>query len=304
MIIASIDIGTNTVLLLIARVTNNGEIETILNEFRIPRIGRGLTPGNPVKDENVNILFDVLTEYESIISKNNCDKVLVTATHALRIASNSEEIIRRILKEFNWKVDLISGEEEAIYAFAGAVINKIPHTEYLVIDIGGGSTEIIIGRNTGISYRKSFNIGVVSGTEKFLFKNPTPNTDIAKFNEYLNEIFKDLNSLSSAPDTAIALAGTPTTLSCMKQNLEVYNEQSVEGSKLAASDIEFLIGEISKITVQELERKYKSVVSGRQDIILAGAIILLKIMKLLDIAEVIVSTKGIRYGAISADISK
>ena len=304
MIIASIDIGTNTVLLLIARITNKGEIETVLNEFRIPRIGRGLLPGYPVSDENLNQLFEVLKDYESIILKNNCNKVIVTATHALRIASNSDEIIKRISEKFNWKVDLISGEEEAIYAFAGAVNNKNPHTEYLVIDIGGGSTEIIIGRNTGISYRKSFKIGVVSGTENFLFKNPPPNTDIAKFNEYLNEIFKDLTGLSSAPDTAIALAGTPTTLSCMKQNLEEYNEQSVEGSKLAASEIELLIGEISKITVQELKRKYKSVMNGREDIILAGAIILFNIMKLLNLSEVIVSTKGIRYGAISVDISK
>ena len=90
----------------------------------------------------------------------------------------------------------------------------------------------------------------------------------------------------------------------MKQNLEEYNEQSVEGSKLAASDIELLIGEISKIKVQELKRKYKSVMNGREDIILAGAIILFNIMKLLNLSEVIVSTKGIRYGAISVDISK
>ena len=304
MIIDSIDIGTNTVLLLIASVKNTGEIHTILNEFRIPRIGRNLLPGRPIKDENVDKLFEVLKDYGSIISIHKCDKVLVTATHALRIASNSGEIISRISKDFNWKVDLISGEEEASYAFEGAVINRNQNQEYLVIDIGGGSTEIIIGKIDKIHFRKSFKIGVVSGTENYLFKSPPDKTDFDRFKNFLDDMFQELKDTLFAPDCAIALAGTPATLSCMKQKLEVYNEELVEGSILTISDITILIEEISVHSVSELEYKYKSAVNGRQDIILAGAVILLEIMKILNLTKVMVSTKGIRYGAIAANLMK
>ncbi|MCH7774583.1 MAG: Ppx/GppA family phosphatase, partial [Bacteroidetes bacterium] len=147
MIIASIDIGTNTVLLLIAEVDETSfEITPLLNEYRMPRIGRGLKLTENITADRIKKLFTVLSEYQSIISKYNVDDVLVTATNALRIAANSVEIVERIKKQLLWNVNIVSCKLEAEYAFLGVVPFPIKNKNNLVIDIGGGSTELILGR--------------------------------------------------------------------------------------------------------------------------------------------------------------
>ena len=154
MIIASIDIGTNTVLLLIAEVDETSfEITPLLNEYKMPRIGRGLKLNENIAEDRIDKLFTVLSEYKSIISNYNVDIVLVTATNALRIAANSAEIVERIKKQLSWNVNIISGKTEAEFAFLGAVPVSARNKSVLVIDIGGGSTELILGKENNMKYK-------------------------------------------------------------------------------------------------------------------------------------------------------
>ena len=302
MIIASIDIGTNTVLLLIAEINPGEKIKTILNEYRIPRIGKGLLAGHPIEKNAQEILVKVLKEYEEIIKKNTCEKVLVTATNAFRIASNSREISQLILKQFGWEVNIVLGEDEAYLSYLGAVSDIQSNDDILVIDIGGGSTELISGKKDIINYRKSFQAGVVSGSEKFLKSDPPTDIQLHRFEKYLDHTFEELLSLNYAPTETIALAGTPTTLACMSLNIGKYDENLIEGLVLKYAEISKIKRNISSLSNLEILKNYSSVVKGREDLILAGSIILLKTMKLLKIDDIKVSTRGIRYGAILKEI--
>ena len=175
--IASIDIGSNTVLLLIAKVDlNTKKITPIFEKYEIPRISQGLTQGERIGLTQITKLLIVLKRYKSLINKYNCVKTIITATNALRIASNTDEIIDKIQSDLGLNVRVVSGEEEAKLSFLGVVssFNSIPNK--LVIDIGGGSTEIILGRNNEIIYKKSFPIGAVGLTEKCI-SNKIPAAD-------------------------------------------------------------------------------------------------------------------------------
>jgi len=298
MIIASIDIGTNTVLLLIAEVNLTvGTIVSILNEYRMPRIGKGLTPGENISDTKIDELFNVLADYKSLILECKCDKILITATNALRIASNSNEIKKQIKATFDFDVDIISGDQEAEYAFLGALSGSNQTQYSLVIDIGGGSTELIYGNYNNISFKKSFQIGSVSATEKY-FMNALPSTD--ELNIFMNDLIKIFSEIKNKfrPDNVIAVAGTPTTLACMKNNLKDFDESIVEGSTLSRNDLLILIDIIAKLNPEQIRNKFGSVMKGREDIILAGAIILKSVMELIELNEITVSSRGIRYGAI------
>jgi len=298
MIIASIDIGTNTVLLLLANVDkDSGDLMPVLNEHRMPRLGKGLLPGEKISSDRIRKLYEILEEYKEIMEKNHAEIVLATATNAFRIASNSKEIVEEIKNRFGYNVSIIDGKTEAKYAFLGALQNSAQYTSSLVIDIGGGSTELIFGSNQNFSFLKSFPIGSVSATESFLKNHLPEENDIKMLNVNLNEIFNEIKSLR-APEISIAISGTPTTLVCMSKGLKEYDDSVVEGSKLSLVELSNLIKKISGLTATQIKEKYGNVMRGREDIILAGALILLKIMELLNLPDVKVSSRGIRYGAI------
>jgi len=298
MIIASIDIGTNTVLLLIAEVDETSlEITPLLNEYKMPRIGRGLKLNENITADRIDNLFTVLSEYQTIISKYNVDEVLVTATNALRIATNSGEIVERIKKQLSWNVNIISGKSEAVFAFLGAVPVSSKNKSILVIDIGGGSTELILGKENNIEYRKSFHIGSVSATEKYLKNSPPFDNELSELKNELETILAEIKN-KFAPDLTYSIAGTPTSLFCMINEMKRFDDSIVEGGILKHEDIVKLIQELKKLSMEEIRSRFGRIMQGREDIILGGSIILLNIMELLNLSEVIVSSRGIRYGAI------
>lgn len=304
MIIASIDIGTNTVLLLIAKAEKeSGKITPILNEHRMPRLGKGLIPGKAIMREKIDDLYEILTEYSELIKTHSAEKVLVTATNAFRIASNAADISNEIKQRFGWNVNIIDGKTEAEFAFLGASPISLKDEASLVIDIGGGSTELIFGKNKKYSFMKSFPIGSVSAAEKHFKNNPPTKSQLMSLNTGLGKIFEEIEG-SFAPDISIAIAGTPTTLVCISKGLKEYDEFVVEGSYLMKSDLVELTNELSKFSSTQIKETYGNVVKGREDIILAGSCILLKIMELLNLSKVIVSSHGIRYGAIVSFINE
>jgi len=298
MTIASIDIGTNTVILLIAEADcSNNSLKPLHNEYRMPRIGKGLQPDGEIGEEKLNLLFSILSEYNTIIEKYRCKKILVTATNAFRLASNSKSISSRIMDRFNFDVNIISGEIEAEYAFLGALSGIEISGSTLVIDIGGGSTELIVGNKSEIISKKSYPIGSVIATEKYLKHTPPLPQEIGQLELELEEIFKGITE-KSKPGKVIAIAGTPTTLACMVKGLKEFEEAEIDGNDLTTADLQNLISEIKILLPEEIKNNYGKVLSGREDIILGGALILKKIMSIEDVDKVTISSRGIRYGAI------
>ncbi len=298
MVIASIDIGSNTVLLLIAEVDLiTGNIIKLKDKIRLPRISQGIIRDGKISSESVNRLFTVLHEYFEIIRSYKCKKVLLFGTNAFRIASNTPDIKTEIKKEFGVELKVLTGEEEAEFAFTGTEDYASKNKSKLVIDIGGGSTEIIFGKEQ-ISYGQSFKAGVVSASEKFLKGNRPSQKELNEINDYLEKIFNVLPNKIYDPDISIALAGTPVTLVYIRDGLKYYDETKIEGSNLTIKDVKTIYNQLSKLTPKEILKSYSKIVKGREDLILTGACFLLFLIKLLKIDNVIVSNKGLRYGAI------
>lgn len=298
MTVASLDLGTNTILLLIADVKpETSTIKTLENLYRIPRIGKGVIPGSPIPYENAERMFKVLDEYSKIISEYGCEKVLATGTNAFRIALNKRELVNQVKEKFGFDVNVISGKDEARLSYLG-VANYYRENNLLVVDIGGGSTEIIAGSRNNIYFNKSYPVGVVSLSERFLHSDPPLKEDLKKFTTHIQNILKEISHGVKEIDTAIAIAGTPTTLACIKLNLTEYNEELIENSFLTKEELNNFVHNLSKFTYAEIIKNYSSVAKGREDVLLAGTIILTEISNLLNLNEIKVSAKGIRYGTI------
>ncbi len=299
MIVASIDIGSNTALLLIADVDiKNKSMHTVVDKLSMPRISKGLAAGSKIPDENLLKLYTVLDEYSQIIKFHKCEFVYASATNAFRIAENSAEIVQEIKRVFNLNLEIIDGETEALYSYFGATSLNKSNKECFVIDIGGGSTEIISGNGGKINFRKSLPLGVVSMSEKYFATQPPNAAEIEMAREEISSILSDKlpNNLNSA--LSIAVAGTPTTLSAIKLGLKDFDADKIECSVLRRDDIDKLIIQISHMTKEELLTEFGNVIQGREDLLLAGTIILKQIIDQQNIKEINVSTRGLRHGII------
>lgn len=299
MVIASIDIGTNTVLMLIAKIDSRKKLISLVNEYRMPRIGAGLKPGGKILPEKILELMKIIDDYVSIANHVHSEIILATATNAFRIASNASEIVKAIKEKYHLAINIISGEHEAMLSYLGVITGSYIHKDCLVIDIGGGSTEVIIGNKNSILFRKSFPIGAVSAKEKYLINNPPTISQIDEFNLHLNQVFNELEEHRYFEINAVAIAGTPTTLACIKNKIKDYDEEIIEGSFLSTKEVTDFAIELSLLESQAIKLNYGNVMKGREDIILAGTLILAKLMNKLSIREIKVSSKGIRYGAIA-----
>ena len=299
MTIASIDIGSNTVLLLIAEYnTHENNIRALANYYESPRISEGIKIGDKLSQDKIDSLISVLSLYKQHITRFNCDKILIAATNTFRIISNRDEVIYKIEKLFDWKIKAVSGDEEARLTFLGSIFPFQINSVSNVIDIGGGSTEFIHGNHFSIHFKKSFNIGVVSLTEKFFSNYQPKGKEIINAREYSKKMFSELLGNYSGNIDTIAVAGTPTTLSCIKQKIRVYDESKVENFLLQLNDIDLIINELVKLSKYQVLERFGEVVRGREDVLLAGCLILVSLMKQININQVRVSTKGLRYGVV------
>ncbi len=297
--LASIDIGSNTVLLLLAETNSNNEIISDFNYYKMPRISKGLNEFNKsISKDKIIDLINVLSNYKKLINDFGAEKVLICATNAFRIADNSSFISNIIKEKFDWYVNIISGDEEAKLSFLGVSSSYFSDSTKLVIDIGGGSTELILGNSTEIFYKKSFPIGVVSLTEKF-FKNE--NYDISEIDSAKNHLRTVFNYNSEIPKNvnSIAVAGTPTSLVCMIKGQKEYSNNFVEGNKINFRELNKIILELQNLNGDKILQNYGSVVNGRNDVIFAGSLILNHLMESIELDEITVSSKGLRYGILS-----
>ena len=299
MTIASIDIGTNTILLLIAKLNlSDKTINVILEDQKIPRIGEGLKPGGKILAGKVDLLLDILASYRNLADKYGCNKILLTATNAFRIASNKKDLIEKIKDHLNLEVNVVSGLDEAKLTFLGCTHDNSTSESFTVIDIGGGSTEIIFGSRDNIFSICSLPLGVVALTEKYFSNDPPDNSEIDNVKTIIRDQLKNSIKEFSKFQTTIAVAGTPTTLACIKKGLKRYDESLIEGEILTQDELAIFLNQLSKMNSLGIKNKFGSIVEGRHDVLLAGTILLNEILHYIQADEVVVSTRGLRYGAI------
>lgn len=306
---ASIDIGTNTTLLLVAN-QKDGTLEVLEEQQRIPRLGAGVDEQGYVSDTAIDRVIASLEEYRKIIEEKYpeiySEEVIVTGTSAVRDAENKSVLIDLAKLKTGFDIQVLSGVEEAEYTFFGAqsVLDDINSNKpKLVLDIGGGSTEIAYG-SSQLQDRYSYDMGCVRFTERFLKDTSPSMKQISDCREAVQHMLRDYE-VNIAEDTIlIGVAGTITSLAFINQDLTEYDGKALRGYPINRSILNTYIDQFSEISADELEEKYPAVMKGRADIFLAGLLILDEFMRMYGFKELITSTGGIRHGALLVNITK
>jgi len=295
MIVSVIDIGTNTVLLLVARVVSDGSVFPLVGEQRLPRLGRGVDASRNIHTDAMQRVIEVLREYRGLMNPHAPGRTVVCGTSAVRDAANREEFAERIRNETGFALEVLSGEEEAFWTYRGAVSGVPGIGRATVIDIGGGSTEITVGESTNVQKRVSLDIGSVRLTERFLHHDPPTRSELASAIELVQ------NELSRAADfpfsgsTLIGVAGTATTLAALAQGLKEFDAGAVTNYRLTLENVKHLFRTLRAMP-SGMIRELSSVMEGRSDVITGGVLILREIMAHFNFDEMVVSERGLRYG--------
>jgi exopolyphosphatase/guanosine-5'-triphosphate,3'-diphosphate pyrophosphatase len=298
---AAIDIGTNTVLLLVGRVSD-GRIEILEEQQRVPRLGKGVDEARNLQPESMERVIRALDEYCSLLDSKygSVDEIRVTATSAVRDANNRMEFLRKVKSKTGIRVRVLSGFEEAHYTFLGAqgVLDKeMVNRQKVVLDIGGGSTEMASG-NRMIRDRYSFDMGCVRFTERFLHDDPPGDCQVQKCQKAVADMLKEYEFNFVDDSVLVGVAGTVTSLAFMDKGCEKYDSSELNGYILSLQKIRNYIARCKEWPSRKLVDKYPAVMEGRADIFLAGLLILEGVMKKYDFTELITSTGGIRHGVL------
>jgi exopolyphosphatase / guanosine-5'-triphosphate,3'-diphosphate pyrophosphatase len=297
---AVVDIGTNSTRLLIA-VLDDGRVGEVLERrTEITRLGAGVDADGRLSEEAMERVYSVLDEYHKLIERHQADDAVAVLTSAVRDAANGEEFAGTVRNRFELEPFVLSGDEEARLTFLGARSERDPEdpTPTLVIDIGGGSTEFVIGTGREMSFHVSNQVGVVRLTERHLHSDPPTQAERDALGDDAREILAAgvPESWRRAVRHAIAVAGTATSLASIAQELEPYDPDKVEGFVLNTEECHRILDRLGGLTLAE-RREVRGLHPDRAPTIVAGVIILLEALALFGLDEVEVSEHDILRGA-------
>ena len=304
--IASIDIGSNTVRLLIVDSSGNQNFKLLVSKRNITRLGESMDSKGKLMEKRIAATLNVLTEFRQICLENGNPSIFAVATSAVREASNGQEFVRLAKKETGIDIKVISWEEEARLTLEG-VFWKIPHgnRKIITLDIGGGSTEFILSKGKNISGSCSTSLGVVRLTEKFISQHPIKDKEFKELENYLRKellvVKKQLSTFS--PEILIGTAGTVTTLAALKGKIYPYDPEKIHGSIFSFHDAESILEDLKKKSLKE-RLALKLLEKGREDLIIAGITIVLETMRTFDCKMLKVSEYSLREGIILNAIHK
>lgn len=301
--IASIDIGTNTILLLIAEV-ENGVITRILHDQQvIARLGKGVDADRIINQETFIRAEGFLREYKTACDSFGVDRICAVGTSALRDARNRDEFVEHIRQQVGMTIEILSGDHEAEWTFRGGISEFAGRAErYSVVDIGGGSTEIIIGDENGITSKTSVDLGSVRITERILRASPPDIASVIEAHEFVASHMPSLtNDVSST--FAVGVAGTLTTLAALHQQLPHYDPLRVSGYSLGYNDVCAIFGLLRDKSLSQIAA-FPQITPGRADIILAGIMILMGYMEKSRLERITVSDRGLRYGIVLREAAR
>jgi exopolyphosphatase/guanosine-5'-triphosphate,3'-diphosphate pyrophosphatase len=295
--LSAIDIGTNTILMLIADITGDGSLSIIADEHRIARLGKGVDARGVIQPEAFARVLETLTDLKSISDAQKSDSLVACGTSALRDAANRREFMDFIQSRLGIGIKVISGEEESKLTYIGAISSSVqqpaaPH--FAVLDIGGGSTEIVTGIGSTVTSATSIDVGSVRLTERILKTSPPEAAAIENAIQIVREHLQRIPPLQGNTKL-IGVAGTLTTLASIDLRLSHFDRKEIDGYNLSSAAVEAIFNELRPLNLDQL-RAYPQIHPFRADILLAGIIILREVLHTTGRTEIIVSERGLRYG--------
>ncbi len=293
---AAIDIGTNSVLLLIGERLPDGTVRPVEDRARVTRLGEGLAACGAISDAAAERTLSALREYMELCDRHKVEGIAAIGTAALRNASNARDFLLMAKKAMGLSIEVISPEREAELTFLAAASDF--GREIVVIDIGGGSTELITELK-GVRELVSMPIGCVVLTENHVKSDPPSQHDVDSLRGCVrHELSKGIEPhIFARPHEAklVATAGTATAIMAMHLALDPYIPEAVHGSLLKITDLRDIVDMLRCKTVAE-RRSIKGLMPERADVILAGSILLHDAMSYLGYADATISDRGVKWG--------
>lgn len=292
--VASIDIGTNTILLLIAKV-EEGKVNPLFEIETVARLGEGVQKNGILLKEAMDRSLQTLAQYLKWCQELEVQKVFAAGTSALREAKNSEDFLNLVKEKLDLPIEVISGEEEAQLSFL-AVAKDLGELKepILVVDVGGGSTEFILGKGDQISQWISLPLGSVRFTEEFLRSDPVQEEEWEKMERKIQGYLVTIPH-SQEPISMVVVGGTATTLASVEQGLEDFIAEKIHHFILGKEALKNQLLLYRSKTIDE-RRKIPGLPIARADVILAGGAIFYLAMEELKCPSVLISCHGVRYG--------
>jgi exopolyphosphatase / guanosine-5'-triphosphate,3'-diphosphate pyrophosphatase len=298
--VAVVDIGTNSTRLLVADVASDGALTELERESIVTRLGDRVDANGHLGDAAMQRVFDALAHFRELIDQHHVAATTAVLTSAVRDASNGPDFTAQVRERFDLDARTIGGDEEASLTFAGATSERPRNgAEVVVIDIGGGSTEFVVGTHAGeITFHVSTQAGVVRQTERHLHDDPPATEGVQELARETQEIFIGAipHDVRERVSTAVAVAGTATSCAAIELELEPYDSEHVHGHTLELGTCEMLLARLAQMTHGE-RRQVTGLHPDRAPTIVAGVAMLIEVMRAFGLEQVEVSEHDILRGA-------
>lgn len=289
-VVAGIDVGTNSLLLLILARDTNGNEQVLLDRADIVRLGQGVDHARHLAPAVVDRAVAMLAEYAALCRDHGVTALRAAGTSALRDAADAAEFVRRVELATGIRIDIISGNDEAALSFE-AVAEEVGPGPLVQIDIGGGSTEVVTGRDGQMTDRRSYDLGAVRLTERVAPADPPSEADLAAMRSLAEAA---LAEVKPADGPVVGTGGTITTLAAVHLGLTDYDPEAVSRVRLTPADIDGLLARLAALPLAERGR-LPGLPAKRADIIIGGTVVLQALLAALAVDELRVSPGGLRY---------
>ncbi len=295
--VAVVDLGTNSTRLLVADVAD-GNLTEVVRGLRITRLGEGVDQRRRLLPLPIARVRNALSEYRRELEALGAERTLAFATSAVRDAENGEAFLGEVEWSYGFRTRLLSGEDEARLTYAGVTSGRALRRPILVIDIGGGSTELVAGSEQGIDFHTSLDIGCVRLTERFLPGDPPSQEELDACAVAVRTLLAERvpRSVGGEGVAAVGVAGTLTTLAALDLRLAEYDPERIHGHQLSAAAVGRELDRLAALPLEE-RRRLPGLEPERAPVIVAGVVILREVLAHFGLDCVEVSERDILHGA-------
>jgi exopolyphosphatase / guanosine-5'-triphosphate,3'-diphosphate pyrophosphatase len=293
--VAVIDIGSNSTRLLVADVEDR-RVTPVERRSTVTRLGRGVDLSGRLAAEAIEAACGAVGPYLATLEEMGAEAVDAIATSAVRDAENGSAFIAELRERFALSARVLDGEEEARLTYLGATSETAPEVPTLVIDIGGGSTEMIVGEGREIEFHTSLQAGVVRHTERHLVSDPPTAVELEELAADLRSLIEAATFQAPRAEAGIAVAGTPTSLAAIELELVPYDPQRIHGLVLELRSIQRMLSTLACAPLAQ-RAEIPGLHADRAPTIVAGVVTLVEAMRAFDLERITVSEHDILYGA-------
>jgi exopolyphosphatase / guanosine-5'-triphosphate,3'-diphosphate pyrophosphatase len=293
--VAALDLGTNTTRLLVADVAD-GQVEDVERRVQITRMGESVDARRRLLPLPIARVRNSLSEYRRLLEQHGAERTLAVATSAIRDADNGEAFLGEVEWSYGFTTRVLTGDEEALLTFRGATLGRELDSPTLVVDLGGGSTELIVGDRDGVRFRTSLDVGSVRLTERFLPSDPPKAGELEDCARAVRSLLSERVPDEVRPEAAIGVAGTVTTLAALAQNLPLYDPERVHGFPLSAEAVAVQLARLATLPLN-YRQEVPALEPERAPVIVAGTVILREVLAHFGLPEIEASERDLLHGA-------